>query len=137
MGGAGARGSTRGRLRSRPAPRLAASGTIASIAGPPMRTPADGTGSPEPAMANPPTGTVTFLFTDIEGSTKRWEHLPAAMAAALVTHDRLLRAAIEAREGHVFKTVGDAFCAAFVDPTAALAAALAAQRALAAEAWDE
>src|SRR5688572_21707741 len=86
-------------------------------------------------MANPPTGTVTFLFTDIEGSTRRWEHLPAAMAAALVTHDRLLRSAIEEGGGHVFKTVGDAFCAAFADPAAALAAALAGQRSLAAEPW--
>ncbi|MDP9473630.1 MAG: hypothetical protein M3Q71_23710, partial [Chloroflexota bacterium] len=68
---------------------------------------------------------VTFLFTDIEGSTKRWEALPAAMAHALAQHDDLLRWAIEAHHGVVFKTVGDAFCAAFADPSAALRGRLA------------
>src|ERR687898_65909 len=48
------------------------------------------------AVPSPPTGTVTLLFTDIEGSTKRWEHLPRAMATALARHDNLLRDAIEA-----------------------------------------
>src|SRR5215216_4572566 len=85
--------------------------------------------------AMPPAGTVTFLFTDIEGSTKRWEHLPRAMSTALMTHDLILRASIEEHAGHVFKTVGDAFCAAFADPTDALLAAVEAQDALAAEAW--
>src|SRR5215217_9239151 len=84
-----------------------------------------------------PSGTVTLLFTDIEGSTKRWEHLPAAMSTALLTHDLLLRAAIEEHGGFVFKTVGDAFCAAFADPADALAAAVEAQRSLAAERWGE
>ncbi|MCC7019652.1 MAG: hypothetical protein IT332_07850 [Ardenticatenales bacterium] len=60
-----------------------------------------------------PTGTVTFLFTDIAGSTALWERDRDAMQAALAQHDALLRAAIESRNGHVFKTVGDAFCAAF------------------------
>ena len=83
-----------------------------------------------------PTGTLTFLFTDIEGSTQRWEHQREAMAAALVRHDALVREAIEQRGGHVFKTVGDAFYAAFADADAALAAALDAQRALAAEDWS-
>ena len=67
-------------------------------------------------MSNLPTGTVTFLFTDIEGSTKRWEQYPQAMSVALARHDDILRQAIEANGGYVFKTVGDAFCAAF--PTA-------------------
>ena len=57
------------------------------------------------------------------------------MAAALVRHDALVRGAIEGHGGHVFKTVGDAFCAAFVDADHALAAALDAQLALAAEDW--
>ncbi len=86
---------------------------------------------------NPPTGTVTFLFTDIEGSTKMWEQHPEAMKNALACHDALLRLAIEENNGYAFKTVGDAFCAAFSTAPEALAAALNAQRALAAEPWGE
>src|SRR3712207_9066946 len=88
-------------------------------------------------MAELPTGTVTFLFTDIEGSTTRWEQHRAAMQAALARHDALLRQAIEGHGGVVFKTVGDAFYAAFNTAPDALSAALEAQRALHAEAWDE
>ncbi|MBK7782514.1 MAG: SUMF1/EgtB/PvdO family nonheme iron enzyme [Ardenticatenia bacterium] len=87
-------------------------------------------------MPHPPTGTLTFLFTDIEGSAARWEAQREAMSAALVRHDALLRGAIEGRGGTVFKTVGDAFCAVFADAVAALSAAMDAQRALAAEAWS-
>jgi predicted ATPase/class 3 adenylate cyclase len=87
-------------------------------------------------MAGLPTGTVTFLFTDIEGSTKRWENHPAAMRSMLARHDALMREAIEATGGYVFKTVGDAFCAAFATPHDALAAALQAQHALHDEEWD-
>jgi len=79
--------------------------------------------------------TLTFLFTDIEGSTRRWEADRDAMSAALARHDAILRRAIESQGGTVFKTVGDAFCAVFVDPVAALRAALEAQRALGAEDW--
>ena len=75
-------------------------------------------------MPNPPTGTVTFLFTDIEGSTKRWEQHRDAMQAALARHDDLMREAIEANGGSVFKTMGDAFCAAFPTAPHALEAAL-------------
>ncbi len=64
-------------------------------------------------MAVMPTGTVTFLFTVIEGSTRLWERDASAMQSALARHDGILRSAIEERDGHVFKTVGDAFCAAF------------------------
>src|SRR5947207_8388632 len=78
-----------------------------------------------------PTGTVTFLFTDIEGSTRLWEQHPEAMQLALVRHDALLRAAIETNRGHVFKTMGDQFCAAFAAAPDAVAAALAAQQTLA------
>src|SRR5918994_145697 len=88
-------------------------------------------------MNDLPSGTVSFLFTDIEGSTKRWERQPQAMAAAVARHDSLMRAAIAEHGGHVFKTVGDAFCAAFSTASAALAAALAAQRGLAAEPWGD
>jgi predicted ATPase/class 3 adenylate cyclase len=87
-------------------------------------------------MPDLPTGTVTFLFTDIEGSTKRWEQEPQAMQVALARHDAILRATIEAQEGHVFKTVGDAFCAGFADAHKGLTAALAAQRAVSGEDWD-
>ncbi len=83
-----------------------------------------------------PSGTVTFLFTDIEGSTRRWEAFPDAMRLALRRHDALLRAALERHEGYVFKTIGDAFCAAFQETEAALRGALAAQRALAREDWE-
>jgi class 3 adenylate cyclase len=84
-----------------------------------------------------PSGTVTFLFTDVEGSTQRWEQQPDAMKVASSRHDALLRAAIDANGGRVFKTVGDAFCAAFATAPAGLGAALAAQRALVMEAWGE
>src|SRR5712692_9391009 len=84
-----------------------------------------------------PTGTVTFLFTDIEGSTRLWEQHPDAMRLALAQHDAFLRQAIEAHRGHVFKTMGDAFCAAFATATDALGAALTAQRAVHAENWGE
>jgi predicted ATPase/class 3 adenylate cyclase len=82
-----------------------------------------------------PTGVVTFLFTDIQGSTQLWEHQPALMQAAVRRHDELLRECIEAQRGYVFKTVGDAFCAAFMDPAGGVAAAISAQQALATEPW--
>jgi predicted ATPase/class 3 adenylate cyclase len=81
-------------------------------------------------VTSPPTGTVTFLFTDIEGSTKLWEHDAQAMQAALARHDEILRDAIEERGGYVFKTIGDAFCAAFPTAPEALEAALESQRGL-------
>ena len=88
-------------------------------------------------MRDLPSGTITFLFTDIEGSTMRWEKFPDTMQAALPRHDAILRQAIEANRGHVFTTVGDAFCAAFATAPQALAAALAGQRALNAQDWGE
>ncbi len=84
-----------------------------------------------------PTGTVTFVFTDIEGSTERWDRNRAAMQAAVRRHDELMRAAIDSHDGYVFKTIGDAFCAAFRRPEDAVAAALAAQVALANENFDD
>jgi predicted ATPase/class 3 adenylate cyclase len=87
-------------------------------------------------MPEPPTGTVSFLFTDIVGSTRLWEKFPAQMGAALARHDALIRASVEARGGHVFKTVGDASCAAFRAPRDSLQAAVDAQRGLAAEDWN-
>jgi class 3 adenylate cyclase len=88
-------------------------------------------------VASPPTGTVTFLFTDIEGSTKLWENDAPAMQAALARHDEILRLAIEERGGYVFKTVGDAFCCAFPTASDALEAALDAQRLVLKERWAE
>jgi class 3 adenylate cyclase len=84
-----------------------------------------------------PTGTVTFLFTDIEGSTVRWERFPRAMQVALARHDTIMRQVIEANGGHVFKTVGDAFCAAFATAPQAVVAALESQRALQATEWGD
>jgi predicted ATPase/class 3 adenylate cyclase/Tfp pilus assembly protein PilF len=81
-------------------------------------------------VASPPTGTVTFLFTDIEGSTKMWESHPKAMQPALTLHDEILRDATEQHGGYVFKTVGDAFCCAFPTAPDALEAALETQRRL-------
>jgi class 3 adenylate cyclase len=88
-------------------------------------------------VASPPTGTVTFLFTDIEGSTKLWENDARAMQAALARHDEILREAIEKRGGYVFKTVGDAFCCAFWTATDALDAALEVQRRLLSSEWEQ
>jgi predicted ATPase/class 3 adenylate cyclase len=87
----------------------------------------------EPALI--PSGTVTLLFTDIQGSTRLWEAEPEPMTTALRRHDQILRSAIEGASGYVFKTVGDAFCAAFWTPQSAITATLGAQRALAAEDW--
>ena len=84
------------------------------------------------STSEPPIGIVTFLFTDVEGSTRLWETDPRAMSSALARHDALLYAAIADAGGTVFKTAGDAFCAVFAAPAAAVAAATAAQRALAA-----
>ena len=88
-------------------------------------------------MTARPSGTVTFLFTDVEGSTLRWESHPEAMKLAMARHDALVREAIEAGDGVVFTTAGDAFCAAFSSPREAIGAAVAAQKALAAETWGE
>jgi predicted ATPase/class 3 adenylate cyclase len=84
--------------------------------------------SPDQAVF--PSGVVTFLFTDVEGSTRRWEADADAMRPALATHDEVLRAAIEAHGGFLFKHTGDGVCAAFTSPRAAVDAAVAAQRGL-------
>ena len=77
-----------------------------------------------------PSGVVTFLFTDVEGSTRRWESDADAMRSALAAHDKVLRSAIEAHDGFLFKHTGDGVVAAFESPTAAVAAAIDAQREL-------
>jgi predicted ATPase/class 3 adenylate cyclase len=79
---------------------------------------------------DPPAGVVTFLFTDIEGSTRRWEADAEGMRAALAAHDEVLRGAIAAHGGGLFKHTGDGVCAVFASPRSAVDAAVAAQRAL-------
>ena len=82
-----------------------------------------------------PSGTITFLFTDIEGSTPLWEREPKQMQMALERHHAILHESIAAHRGHVYKIIGDAFQAAFEVSSQAILAALIAQRALAAEVW--
>jgi predicted ATPase/class 3 adenylate cyclase len=89
------------------------------------------------AMAQPPVGTVTFLFTDIEGSTRLWQQYPVAMDAALKRHHTLLNSTISAHAGYAFQIIGDAFCAAFPTANDGMDAALEAQRLLSAEEWGE
>jgi predicted ATPase/class 3 adenylate cyclase/DNA-binding SARP family transcriptional activator len=84
-----------------------------------------------------PTGVVTLLFTDIEGSSRLWEQHPAAMSEALGRHDELVRKTIGDHSGHVFKTVGDAFCAAFTTASDAVMAAASVQRVIWDEPWPE
>src|SRR5918993_3079061 len=88
-------------------------------------------------MADLPRGTVTFLFTDIEGSTERWERDRQAMAAAVAHHFVLLDAAIQAHGGIHYKTVGDAVQAVFPTAPQAVAAAVDAQRTFLAADWGE
>lgn len=88
-----------------------------------------------PSSGQVPSGTVTFLFTDIEGSTKLWQEFPATMPAALTRHHTILNHAITAHRGDVFQIIGDAFHAAFLSALDGLSAALDAQRALRTEPW--
>lgn len=82
-----------------------------------------------------PSGTVTFLFTDVEGSTHLWADDSDAMSASLRVHDDIVRSAIEERGGYVFTTAGDAFCAAFRRATDGVASATSMQAALSAVSW--
>ena len=85
----------------------------------------------------PGSRSLTFLFTDIEGSTQLWEQHAEAMKHALTRHDAILRRAIKTHHGHIFKTFGDSFYSVFFDVSDALMAALTAQQALQSEAWGE
>jgi class 3 adenylate cyclase len=87
-------------------------------------------------MGTLPTGTVTFLFTDIEGSTKLAQKYPEQMPALLARHNEILDQAMQACDGFLFRTVGDAYCVAFHNANDALRAALDAQRHLYEEAWS-
>ena len=87
-------------------------------------------------MVNPPSGTVTFLFTDIEGSTKLAQEHSDEMPALLARHNEILNQAVEAHNGYVFQIIGDAFCVAFHSASDALKAALNAQQSLHNESWN-
>ena len=82
-----------------------------------------------------PSGQLTFLFTDIEGSTALWERWPESMEIAVTRYDLLLRSAIEAHNGYIFKTIGDTLCAAFEQAAEALLAVYEGQTALLNETW--
>src|SRR5690242_8455408 len=84
-----------------------------------------------------PAGTLSYLFTDIEGSTRLWQAQQMEMPRGIARHDAILRGAVESNRGVVFRTVGDAVYAAFESARDALAAALAGQSALIEEAWPE
>ncbi len=88
-------------------------------------------------MAELPSGTVTFLFTDIENSAHLWDRHPGVMREALVRHDAIVKETIEKHHGYIFATGGDSFSAAFARPMQAVDAALEAQETLAAEDWGE
>src|SRR5262245_31643608 len=87
-------------------------------------------------MGEMPVGTVTFLFTDIEGSTRLWQADEAAMGIAVRRHDQLLQATVRECGGVVFSTMGDGLAAAFPSAHAGLGAAVAAQERLATEGWS-
>lgn len=92
---------------------------------------------PVPHSSDDPVRVIrTFLFTDIEGSYRQWERHPEAMPRALAQHDAILQSTIEAHGGRIFKTIGDAACAAFDAPIAAVRAAVEAQRTLHATDWQ-
>jgi predicted ATPase/class 3 adenylate cyclase len=94
-------------------------------------------GSPTTAgTADLPSGTVTFLFTDVEGSTRLWEESPDGMREAMALHDELLHDAVTSHGGFIVKATGDGFHAVFATAHDAVMAAVAAQRALRADSWN-
>ena len=93
----------------------------------------DGSGG----RSDAPSGTVTFVFTDVVGSTALWDSFPDAMGRALARHDEIVREAVDAFGGHVFSTAGDGFGVVFGRAADAVSAALATQRALAVEEWPD
>ncbi len=85
----------------------------------------------------PPTGTITVVFTDIEGSTRLWEINPDGMREALRRHDDLMRQWLGVHRGYIFKTIGDAFCVTFANASDAASGILDVQLALCNEKWPE
>lgn len=88
------------------------------------------------AVDSRPSGTVSFLFSDVAGSTRLWEEDRDGMATSLAAHDRIIETAIADLDGYIFSSAGDSFAAAFTTPLAALAAAMRAQLGLLAETWE-
>src|SRR5678815_3164542 len=86
--------------------------------------------------SNFPSGTVTFLFTDIEDSTKLWEQHPRQMLVAHARHNQIVREAVESSNGYVFQVIGDAFCTAFHTAGDAVRAAVKCQIDLQSEKWE-
>ncbi|MGH8915647.1 MAG: adenylate/guanylate cyclase domain-containing protein, partial [Acidimicrobiia bacterium] len=116
-------------------PRTALGGSIGSV-DQPARSDKPGARRYSPAVVARPSGTVTFLFSDVAGSTRLWESDRRGMASSLARHDRILTAAINDAGGYVFSTAGDSFAAAFPTPTGALTAAMTAQIGLLTETWE-
>src|SRR5918995_6632266 len=88
-------------------------------------------------VSDPSPGTLTFVFTDLESSTRLWERFPDAMKAAMERHDAILRGAVEHANGRVVKITGDGLMAVFSSASDGVRACLEAQRALQDEAWGE
>ncbi|MEZ0324719.1 MAG: adenylate/guanylate cyclase domain-containing protein [Fimbriimonas sp.] len=85
----------------------------------------------------PQTGTLTLVFTDLEGSSRLWESYPVDMSQAITRHDQILAEVIEKFDGHIFKSLGDGVCAVFKLPLDAVTAALDIQQAMQKEPWPE
>ena len=94
----------------------------------------DRSGNAQPSEL--PSGTITFLFTDVERSTSLWDREPESMRRALARHDALLHELVSSHNGHVVKGTGDGVLAAFSSAAHAVRAAIAGQRALSAEPWE-
>ena len=89
-----------------------------------------------PSNEDLPSGTVTFLFTEVEGSTRLWEEYPDVMRHAMARHDELLRDAVESHDGFIVKNTGDRFHAVFATAHDAVTAAVAAQSAFLTDDWN-
>ena len=139
----GARQVLAGELGLDPGPELAGLQARVLADDPALAAPAVAPGGAAPAAAagaaamGLPQGTVTFLFTDLEGSTRRWEGHPQEMREALARHDAIVRGAVDAHHGVVFSTTGDGMAAVFASARDAVSAVLAAQQGLGGEDWAE
>ena len=108
---------------------------VAPRVDPEVATPVEPSAAQPPTLTSTPSGVVTFLFTDIEGSTRLWARHPDEMRAALERHDGIVRTSLERAHGYVFATAGDSFAAAFRRPLDAVRAAIGIQRELRDATW--